>query len=434
MISMSDINSLMKDFDTVSDRAWEEKVLSDLKIDNLKSLSWVDENEIPHKPYYRSSDLSELKNLEELRAVQKKHSDWLIVQSFASSENDLEQKATKALQQGVDQVVITDVEQIDELAKNFEEKWKDIPGLHLQLKKINGNATPKMIFSDPIGEMVKSGKTDSSELEALGELFQKRLNQLKPDNFLLVDGTVYKNAGATVTQELALVLLHAVEYLDQLTEMEYTAEAISRSFTFKLAYGTSYFTEIAKTRAFRFLLSKLYQAYQVNSKVRIWGEAGSYYHAHKDAHTNLIRSTAQVMSAAIGGCDLISTPTFDAWEKSSPLGFRMAKNISLVLKHESNLHRVSDMAEGSYYIENLSMEIANKSWGLFLEMENEATLWDRIKSGSLIDLLKKSSANRANQSMVGVNKYENKDATALKVQLRNENGVRPTLLSKEIKS
>lgn len=436
---MMKINELFADFETCSDEEWRSKIISDLKITDPNELAKKDENDITHLPYYRRSNLEDDALAETIQSLQQKNHSWKYAQIFSSKTRNLEALINHALEDGVDEVVISDVESIEELAKNFKVHPKEIEHLHLHLTHLAKNRTPKVIFSDPIGEMLKSGQTNDAEMDALKSLFQKRLNQLNPDNFLLIDGSIYKNAGASIVQELALSMQHAVEYLDQLTEAGYTAEAIARSFTYKLAYGTSFFSEIAKTRAFRYLIQKIYSAYNTDASVRIWGEASSYYYAHTDAYSNLLRATTQTISAIIGNCDLISVPAYDCLELSSSLGRRMAKNISLILKNESYLNKVNDISSGSYYIETLSIQYAEKAWQLFLSYEEEKeSFYQMINKGSIKERIQKTHLDRVSlyrnsgKVMLGVNKYQNNSGEELDVTIKERKGISSKVLSKEI--
>jgi methylmalonyl-CoA mutase len=437
---MSESNFLFNDFAPISDETWREKVIEDLKgKDFEKTLVWEDENGIQHQPFYTLKDIENRDDVTAIREAQKTDSHWEIIQVFPASSGQLSVRISKALKNGVDKIVVSGVNQLKETKEAIGSDSLNKENVHLDIKEISRNSVAKNYFCDPIGEMITRGQKNEKDLEALAGIFQKRLNQLKPDNFLLIDGTLYKNAGSSIVQELALSLHHALEYLDYLTDKGYTAEAVARSFTFKLGIGTSYFSEIAKLRAFRFLVRKLFSAYDVSSnKVKIWGESSSYYHAHLDPYTNLLRLSTQCMSAILGNCDLISLKAFDEWEKSSILGRRMAKNIPLILKHESYFQKVSDMASGAYYIESLSATLAEKAWQAFLEMEETGGLLKSLENNSLGELLEKTRKERVaglkatNKGMIGVTKYPNVEAKELTVHLPKSNGVSPQLLSKDL--
>ena len=293
---------------------------------------------------------------------------------------------------------------------------------------------------DPVKKLLLKEPYAAENLTSLKSLFQVRLNDLKPDHFLLVDGSIYKEAGATIIQELAYTLSHAVEYFDKMTEEGFTADAVARSFIFKLGYGNSYFSEIAKGRAFHFLVDQLYQQYKIKHRIVIWGDASRYYQSHKDPHTNLLRLSSQAMSAVLGNCNLVSLPAFDALEDSSSFGMRMSKNIPLILKEESSFEQVRDAANGSYYIEQLSAEIAQKAWVLFLDIEKQGGLLAFHNSGKLSDELTNSHESRLSKyksnerSLLGVNRFENTKSKDLKVAANGTDGISAKVLSKEVKA
>jgi len=439
---MSESKDLLNGFSAITDKVWREKIIADLKgKDFEETLQWKDENELLHQPYYRSSNIENNTIVKQIQAAQKENLSWKSIQTFPSKEKNLKKKIEAALNGGIDEVVIDNVSDAKSMKEQLGEALKDSASIHLHLTKLAQNSLPKTYFFDPIGEMLRNNERDEDNLDSLRHVFQKRLNQLKPDNFLLVDGSLYRNAGATIVQELAFTLHHAVEYFDILTESGYTPDAISRSFTFKLGYGTSYFSEIAKSRAFRFLIKKVYESYKISSsEIRVWGEASPYYLTHKDPYTNLLRLSSQCMSAILGNCDLISLPSYDHWGGSSTLGYRMSKNIPLILKNESYFNQVKDLTAGSYYIESISADIAEKAWELFLQTEKQGSLLDQLENQTLSKLIekskevRKSSYQNEKRTMIGVNKFINPEATDLDVDSKKNKGLSNSILSKEITS
>lgn len=435
---MSESRDLFNDFPSITDDDWKDKIIADLKGKSFEeTLQWTDEDNLLHQPYYRSSDIDKNELIKEIQAAQKTNSSWQSIQTFSCRAEELKDKIKGALSEGVDEVVVNDVSSLEDI-KGLEDSLKDSSRVHFHLNSVTKKGLPKKYFFGPISEMLKEGKRNEEQLSNLDEIFQKRLNQLKPDNFLLVDGSLFRNAGSTLVQELAFTLHQTVEYLDILTDAGYTPEAICRSFTFKLGYGTSYFSEIAKTRAFRFLVKKVYEAYQVNFDVRIWGEPSTYNLAHKDPYTNLLRLTSQCMSAVLGNCDLVSLPPYDFWGDSSSLGHRMSKNIPLILKNESYFDKVVDLSAGSYYIENLTSRIAQSAWRLFLEIEQKGKLLDQIENNSITKLLEETRNKRnsfykdENKAMIGVNQYLNPENIEYKIEEDDRAGLPKSILSKEI--
>jgi methylmalonyl-CoA mutase len=146
-----------------------------------------------------------------------------------------------------------------------------------------------------------------------------------------------------------------------------------------------------------------------------------YYLAHVDAHTNLLRTTTQAMSAVLAGCDEVYIPAFDENANPSELGKRMARNIQLILKEESHFGKITDAASGSYYIEKLTEGFAEKAWEKFLEIESKGGLMKILESGYLNEILEKDRISRittyqsGERVLLGVNKFQNEIGVKLKL-------------------
>jgi methylmalonyl-CoA mutase len=157
---------------------------------------------------------------------------------------------------------------------------------------------------------------------------------------------------------------------DRLLE-EYTAaglspQAVNAQLRFCLSIGNSYFPEIARLRALRLLWANVLQGWGLPGPVAIppvevHVAPGALV---EDTYLNMIRLTTQAMSAVIGGCDLLFLPPADlhAAEKRPSLTRRIARNVQHLLKMESHFDAVADPAGGSYYIEKLTEEIAERAW------------------------------------------------------------------------
>ncbi|MEQ8910644.1 MAG: methylmalonyl-CoA mutase family protein [Vicingaceae bacterium] len=439
---MSEKKSLFSDFETISDESWREKVMADLKGKGFEeTLVWQDESGIKHQPYYRASDLEKSKILNDLQNSQKKNASWQLLQCFSIQQEKVKQKVQNALEFGVDQVILTEVDSLESILDVLGKKYKGKPSVKAKLSYLPTHHLLKQFYVDPIGHTIKSGIQLDQTNEHMAKLFQERLNQLEPDRFLLVDGGIYKMAGATIVQEMALSLQHAVEYFDRLTEAGYTAGAIARGLEFKMTYSPSFFPEIAKGRAMRYLIQKLFLAYGVEEEANTWGEGSEYYLSHQDPYTNLLRATTMSMAAVLGNSDKVSTPTFDQLaQEPSNLGIRMAKNVQLILKEEAYFAQVKDMAAGSYYIESLSAQLAEAAWDLFLEYESAGGLLALFKNGRLKKDLNKSNQDRRKayeegKVFLGVNQYLNAEGEVLETKSTNtKEGLQQRILAKEIET
>lgn len=438
---MAHSRELFSDFEELSDEAWRDKVIKDLKGKDFdETLSWKDEIGVKHQAYYRQSDLAKNPLVEAIQAAQKSKPSCLVFQSFDEQTEDIKTKIENALANGVDEVQINVQDQAKDIELFLGKSLLQNQQLRIRYHQFPDLSKAAAFYIDPIGTYLNEGHKPSQMEQSLKELFKAKSNTSK-DRFLLVDGSVYKNAGANVVEELALSLQHAVAYFDELTEEGFSADEIAQRLTFKLAFGSSYFTEIAKGRAFRYLIQKLFSAYGLSQQPFIWGESSRAYLAHKDPYTNLLRTTTHCMSAVLGNCDAVSTLTFDQLKASSNLGIRMAKNIPLILKEEAYMTQLADISSGSYYVEQMSFEIADRAWKKFLAIETNGGLLKYFESGALQADLDESIKNRLekftkeNQKMVGVNSYVNEAADVLDVKRggnANSKSLKEFLLAKEI--
>ena len=264
---------------------------------------------------------------------------------------------------------------------------------------------------DPIGNMIKGRKLDKEQMNDLNEYFIKQINSFNLRRFLLVEGAIYGKMGATAVQEVAYCLRHATEYFDLLTDAGQRADAIARSLTVNISIGSAYFLQIAKFRALRINLNRLQAYYQSKEKIRIWAESNTYYLDHDDFNNNLIRLTAQAMSAILGLCDRVSLSNVGVEKDRQLFADRMMRNIQLMLKDESRFAKVEDLLDGAYYIEDLTNKMVEESWELFKQMEKQGRLTDEIEKEDFLNEIKLRDEERTSafqdgtHAMVGVNKY-----------------------------
>ena len=114
-----------------------------------------------------------------------------------------------------------------------------------------------------------------------------------------------------------------------------------------------------------------------------------------DPHVNMLRTTSQSMSAALGGANIINTSSFNAaFKNDNDFAQRMARNISLILKEESYFNKVSDPSAGSYYIENLTNKLSLNAWTLFQEIEANGGWLKAVQSNFIQDRIEKNAAKQ----------------------------------------
>ncbi len=286
------------------------------------------------------------------------------------------------------------------------EQW-----LHIaKARGLNIDNLKGSINIDPIETAARTGnwqQDEDADLEALGELLENAPENIKT---LCVNANIYGNAGATSAQQLGFALAHAFDYLERFGTRHANAVWMN------MAIGGNYFEEIAKLRAMRrlwkFLLNQLEAP---DSTLQLYAETGFRNKTIYDPWVNMLRSTTEAMSAAIGGADEILLRPYSATFKE-PLEFgnRVARNQQLILAYESYFNRVVDPAAGSYFVENLTEELATKAWEIFKEIEAQGGMIAALKEGYVQYMIAVAAAKEqelfdaGKLNLLGSNIYPNK--------------------------
>ena len=133
-----------------------------------------------------------------------------------------------------------------------------------------------------------------------------------------------------------------------------------------------------------------------------------------DAHVNLLRSQTEAMSAALAGVNSMTVTPFDiTYKQPDEFSERIARNQQLLLREESHFNKITDPAAGSYYIENLTISIAEQAWKLFLEVEDKGGFYAALKAGFIQQTVNASAEARhmaiarRKEILVGTNQYPN---------------------------
>ncbi|RYF74185.1 MAG: methylmalonyl-CoA mutase [Cytophagaceae bacterium] len=232
----------------------------------------------------------------------------------------------------------------------------------------------------------------------------------------------FHTAGATATQELAFTLARLAETYAQLIEAGLSIEQLISKTMLSVSVGTSYFMEMAKLRALRVLVARLYPA-ATGQSILLHCQTSTFYEAAATPYTNLLRATTEAMAAVIGGADALTVRPYDAVlavprpSTSGEFSERIARNVSTMLKAESYLDKVADPAAGSYYIENLTQQLVDAAWDLFHHVQDMGGLTKAMEAGYVQQELDKSyaanvEAVRAGRVLVGVTKFRHDEEGA----------------------
>ena len=220
---------------------------------------------------------------------------------------------------------------------------------------------------------------------------------------------MYQNAGANMVQQIAYTLAHANEYFNRIA-------TINQPIVFEVSVGTNYFFEIAKLRALRLLFNLIAKEYNHNLDCHIIVSPTKRNKTLYDYNVNMLRTTTECMWAIFGGADAVANLPYDAlYHKDNEFGDRIARNQLLILKHESYFDKVNNPADGSYYIENLTNQLAEKALALFKDIEANGGFLKQLIEGTIKRKIQESAQKEqelfdsGKEILLGTNKYPNKN-------------------------
>lgn len=418
-------NNLFSEFEAVTSKQWKQQIQYELKgADYNETLVWESPEGIKVKPFYHN-DETEV-NLDTIVPTKP----FAIVQNiFVHDVKKSNIRALETLQRGAESIRFTienDTVSIDELMQNLPTEnvnyYFNLPFLSIDfVNKINEftskNKANIFIQNDSIGQLVKDGNW----FENLEKDFEK-LNIIAKNShplegcptggvasFLTISSGIYQNAGANIVQQLAYTLAQANEYFNRIP-------AINQPITIEVAVGTNYFFEIAKLRALRILFNTLASEYNHNFDCHIIATPTKRNKTLYDYNVNMLRTTTECMSAILGGADAVANLAYDAiYHKDNEFGDRISRNQLLVLKHESYFDKVNNPADGAYYIEALTEELAEKALELFKDIEKNGGLISQLIDGTIQRKINESAQKEqelfdsGKEVLLGTNKYPNKN-------------------------
>ena len=440
---------LFTEFPPVPTEKWEEVITADLKgADYERKLVWKTGEGFNVRPYYRAENLEGIKFLGsqagEFPYVRgtRAHNRWRVHQTVSVvCPKEANAEALKILNAGVDSLGFCIASEaftaadLDTLLGEIcipavqltfcGQKTADVAELVLAKIEKEGIAKEDVRIAFCIDPLVKGLSTKGDFCSPNGEKCFARVAELihktkeyKHIRVVTVSGQIFGNSGSTIVEELAFVLSAGHDYLVRLTDAGLTIEEAARKLRFSFSVSSNYFMEIAKFRAARMLWANIVKGYNPEKncacKMQIHAETSKWNQTVYDPYVNMLRGTTEAMSAAIGGVYSLEVTPFDAsFENPTEFSKRIARNVELLLKHESHFDQVVDPAGGSYYIENLTQSIAAEAWKLFLEIEEKGGYTEAYKAGFIAERIKASAAAKdkniatRRQILLGANQYPN---------------------------
>ncbi|MFC4477231.1 methylmalonyl-CoA mutase subunit beta [Flavobacterium chungangensis] len=409
--------NLFDDFNPISSKQWKQKIQFELDgADYNQTVIWNSPEDIQVKPFYHSDEFTKAAN------VNTQASDFKICQNiFVFDVEKSIERALNTLERGAESLRFTienDKIDVQKLLENLPLENKTVYfnfnfiSIDFVKKLDTISIQKKANFYcnfDPIGQLAREGNwfttSEKNNFDTVDLLFKNTTHL----NLLSVDLGLYQNSGANITQQIAYSLTHANEYLNRFSDT-------AKSIVFQVSVGTNYFFEIAKLRALRLLFDLIAKEYNSKIQCHLLVTPTKRNKTIYDYNVNMLRTTTECMSAILGGADAIANLPYDAlYHKDNEFGDRISRNQLLILKHESYFDKVDNPADGSYYIESLTMQLAEKSLALFKEIEANGGFLKLLNDGTIKKKIQES-ANKEQELfdskkeiLLGTNKYPNKE-------------------------
>lgn len=408
------------DFPPVSAKAWKQQIQVDLKgADYNEHLIWESPDHINVKPFYNAEDLKEAPALK----INTPDSWYVGQEIFVQSVSAANKKALDALARGAESIVFnlpTEEIKIQELFKGMD---VSVIPVHLNLQFLSPRFTASVfefcsktratiyVHTDVLGNLARTGNWYNS-LEKDLQLHNEIQQQSVSISRLSIDASLFQNAGASRVQQLAYALSQANEYLNLIDNHKNPGQLNEP--VFKVAVDSNYFFEIAKLRALRILWATLAKEYGFNQNCLIIASPTKRNKTIYEYNANLLRTTTECMAAVLGGADMVCNLPYDSiYHKDNEFGERIARNQLLILKNESYFDAVSNPADGAYYIETLTHQLAEKALALFKEIEASGGFLKALKNHNIQKKIKESAVKEqlhfenGQEILVGSNKYVN---------------------------
>jgi methylmalonyl-CoA mutase len=255
-----------------------------------------------------------------------------------------------------------------------------------------------------------------ASMRIVADIIQYTAGEMPKFNSISISGYHMQEAGATLVQELAFTLADGREYVRAALAKGLDVDDFAGRLSFFFAIGMNFFMEAAKLRAARFLWTRIMQEFQPQKPqslmLRTHCQTSGVSLQEQDPYNNIIRTAFEAMSAVLGGTQSLHTNSFDeAIALPTEFSSRIARNTQLILQHETGVTKVVDPLAGSYYVESLTNELAEKAWALIEEIETLGGMTSAVNEGLPKRLIEEAATRRqaavdkGDEVIVGVNRY-----------------------------
>ncbi|MDW6023311.1 methylmalonyl-CoA mutase [Mesorhizobium sp. BAC0120] len=253
-------------------------------------------------------------------------------------------------------------------------------------------------------------------MRIVADIIEYTSREMPKFNSISISGYHMQEAGATLVQELAFTLADGREYVRAALKKGLDVDAFAGRLSFFFAIGMNFFMEAAKLRAARLLWSRIMEEFRPKKAesfmLRTHCQTSGVSLQEQDPYNNIVRTAYEALAAVLGGTQSLHTNSFDeAIALPTEFSARIARNTQLILQNETGVTKVVDPLAGSYYVESLTAELAEKAWALIEEVEALGGMTKAVIDGLPKRLIEEAATgrqaaiDRGDEVIVGVNKY-----------------------------
>ncbi|MGG0174768.1 methylmalonyl-CoA mutase family protein [Gottfriedia acidiceleris] len=302
----------------------------------------------------------------------------------------------------------------------------------LQKQNQNPKKLRGCIGLDPLGQLIQRGTLSYSinqAFEMMANITDWSKEHAPLVQTIVVGAHSYHEAGGNAVQELAFAIATGLEYLRKVQSQHITIDDVAQRMRFSFSIGSNLFMEIAKFRAARMLWARIVKELggnETSQKMSIHASTSSWTKTIHDPYVNILRGTMEAFGGIIGGVNSLCVSPFDeAIRPANEFSRRIARNTQLILEKEANLGKIEDPAGGSWYIESLTISLAERAWELFQRVEAFGGMYSAIQAGFPQETVartaeeKKENIKRRKDKFVGSNIFPNLNENVINTEVSN---------------
>ena len=254
-------------------------------------------------------------------------------------------------------------------------------------------------------------------MKIIGDIIEYTSKNMPKFNSISISGYHMQEAGANQALELAFTLADGKEYVKTAIAKGMDVDDFAGRLSFFWAIGMNFYLEIAKMRAARLLWCRIMKGFNAKNPkslmLRTHSQTSGWSLTEQDPYNNVVRTTIEAMAAVFGGTQSLHTNSFDeAIALPTEFSARIARNTQLIIQEETHITNVIDPWAGSYMMESLTQEMADKAWAIMEEIEAMGGMTKAVESGwakmqvETCAAEKQARIDSGKDVIVGVNKYK----------------------------